>query len=506
MEALLECKKTQSLDSFYRGIGLENYPFNVYTAENEREYAANIFVHPHNYDAIKQSFDSNRSIIVLGNRGTGKTALLNDLRQSASQSDCLVCDIEDYSKIGIPSTTESFYKIMVNTLVSTLFDQLFEEKNRIKRLKKDDRLFLSMLLSQYTDQLTKTSLCNKIDTIQLPKGILFLKKTSNLVRLILNYGLSAAVNILNDTIRSYFTYIPPITEEQIHSLIPELNFTAETEFNQSEASYNLINKICSIIKKLGYNRTVVFFDKFDEDGRMENNAEVIANFIVPLLTDNKLLENNLVQLIISIWEVPFKRITEKVRTQKHFCPTLSWPISYLIVALDKRLNVFSNSKISSYRELFDETVSEEQMDEIFHLSNGNPRDLWHIIDEIFKAQYSIDGAKQKLGAYAVRQGLNSFVTEFNFYEYYPKKMKAKASTMDIYSYIKHLLKLPSEKFTKNQLNEIAKTGSSTSNYVVGMESMGLITNTKEKETSGVIYRISDPKVVYAIKNHLDISR
>lgn len=53
---------------------------------------------------------------------------------------------------------------------------------------------------------------------------------------------------------------------------------------------------------------------------------------------------------------------------------------------------------------------------------------------------------------------------------------------------------------------MAKTGGSTNNYVVGMEKIGLIVNTNEKEKGGVLYRINDPKVVYAMRNGLDISK
>lgn len=78
--------------------------------------------------------------------------------------------------------------------------------------------------------------------------------------------------------------------------------------------------------------------------------------------------------------------------------------------------------------------------------------------------------------------------------------------MDVYSYIKHLLKLSSGEFTKNQLNEQAKIGSSIHNYVVGMENIGLIINTNEKRHGGVVYRINDPKVEYARKHHLEFAK
>lgn len=78
--------------------------------------------------------------------------------------------------------------------------------------------------------------------------------------------------------------------------------------------------------------------------------------------------------------------------------------------------------------------------------------------------------------------------------------------MDVYSFIKHLMKLDSNDFTKNKLSEMAKTGGSTNNYVISMENMGLIRKTGNKTTQGgVIYEIKDPKVRYAREYGVDIS-
>ena len=499
-------KAPVSMKEFYQRFGLKDYPFNIFTAENEIDYAQDIFVHPQNYDAIKDSFDGNRSIIIRGNRGTGKTALLNDLKQSIRVSEHVSCTIDDYSKLNIQPTTAEYYNLIIVNIVAALFNKLFEEKDRLKYLSKEEKLFVSFLLQQYTNQVTQTELIRKIEKIQLSPIKRFLKSKLDVIRAICNYGLNAGLNVVNDVIRNYYSVLPPIQESQIREIIPKLNLDVETDFSSAETSYHMLLRICAIINKLGYGRTIVFFDKFDEDSRMENNAEVISNFIVNLLTDNKLLENPDIQFVISVWEVPFKRMLGTVRTQKHYCPLLSWPTPYLVAALNKRISVFSNDILRDFRTMFAEDVGEDTINEMIYLSNGNPRDLWHIFDHIFQAQYSIDPNSMELSNEAVHRGLNDFVIHFNFYEYYPKRPKAKANTMDVYSYIKHLQKLPSETFTKNQLNELAKTGSSTSNYVVGMEAIGLVVNTNEKLNAGVVYRINDPKVIYAIKNGLDISK
>lgn len=496
----------RTMKEFYEGFGLKDYPFNVYTAENESQYANEIFVHPLNYDAIKSSYDSNRSIVIRGNRGTGKTALLNDLLTNNNPETCIQCVIDDYSDLAINPQNSEYYHLIITNLVTSLFYRLFEDRKRMKQLNKEDKVFLSYLLSEYTSAITKNDLTRKIESIQLSGVVRFFKKYSNLFRVVINYGLNAGLNIINDVIRNYFGSLPPVQESQIREIIPKLSFETDTEFNKAKASYNLLLRICAVIRKLGYTKTVVFFDKFDEDSRMENDAETISQFITPLMTDNKLLENSSIQVIISVWEVAFSRILDQFRSQKHHCPLLSWPVPKLKDALNKRLQVFSEGEIDDFSKLLASDVDEATVNEVFTLCNGNPRDLWHIFDHIFQAQYGLNPQYDKLTKKAVEDGLKNFVTGFNFFEYYPKKPNAKASTMDVYSYIKHLLKLKADIFTKNQLNDMAKTGGSTSNYVVGMEKIGLVINTNEKEKGGVLYRINDPKVVYAMRNGLDISK
>ena len=496
---------SKSMKEFYEAIGLKDYPFDVYTAENEAEYATEIFVHPVNYDSIKSSFDGKRSVVIRGNRGTGKTAWLNDLSKFKDEN-TIVVEIDDYSDIPMDPSNSDYYQLLISNLVKTLFYTLFESTKRLHKLQKDEKIFLSYLLSEYTDVVTKSELIRKIEAIQLTELKRFIRNKCNLFRAILNYGITAGLNVVNDVIRNHFGSLPPVDASHIREIIPEVNVEIDTEFNKANASYSLLIRICNVINKLGYNRVIVFLDKFDEDTRMENNADRISTFFSPLLTDNKLLENTHIQIVVSVWEVPFNKILTRFRSQKHFCPLLSWTEAKLKDALNRRLFVFSNGKIDDFATLFSDDVGIDAIDEIFVLANGNPRDLWHIFHSIFEAQYTLDSESQTLSIHAVKSGLKDFVTNFNFYEYYPKSPNAKSSSMDVYSYIKHLLKLTSEKFTKNQLNTLANTGSSTSNYVVGMENIGLVINTGEKTGGGVIYKINDPKVIYAMKQNLDISR
>ena len=98
-----------------------------------------------------------------------------------------------------------------------------------------------------------------------------------------------------------------------------------------------------------------------------------------------------------------------------------------------------------------------------------------------------------------------FVKQFNFYEYYPRKANARSNSMEYNFYLRHLQRLESPTFTRSQLNDKAGTGSSTINYTVGMEKLGLI----EKDVSDkgrISYRIRDRKIKYALSNGIEITK
>lgn len=155
--------------------------------------------------------------------------------------------------------------------------------------------------------------------------------------------------------------------------------------------------------------------------------------------------------------------------------------------------------------LFEASVSSVEIDELFSIANKNPRDLWHIFNYLFRTQFELNKEVSKIEKAAIPKALNEFVTKFNYYEYYPKKSNARANSMDIYSYAKHLLKLDSEVFTKNQLNEKAGIGSSLNNYVVGMERIGLISYDSQ-QVGQVYFKIKDPKIIYALSKGIEIRR
>jgi hypothetical protein len=495
----------KSFEEFYKSFGFIEYPFSKYTSENEVDKVKELFIEPLDYSPIKENFGNDTTMIIIGDRGTGKTAVLYDLLRRINDEKNIVCIIEDFSRLNdIPKNIE-FYELLIRRLAYEVFTKLIDRTEKIKLLNKEEKLLLSYILSTFVDNLTQRNLKEKIQKIQISKAKRVGLKIYNYLRLTLNYGATAATNFANDVLKSHFSYLPPLEESKVKEIFPELCQELDTDFKADEVSYNLLNRFIDVIYKMEYEKVTFMIDKIDEDSRCDSDAGWISDFIKPLLTDNKLLLNEKMQTVVFMWAIPFNFLRSTIRTQKHYCPNLKWRNDDLVNALNRRISVFTNRTIKSYKELFAEDITDEDYNIIFKLANSNPRDLWHIFNRLFEVQYEIDSSRSKITKEVIKPGIIRFVQKFNFYEYYPKKKNAKANSMHIYAYIGHLLKLSDKEFTKNQLSDSAGTGGRTSSYTDSMESIGLIARTDKKINNGVVYEIMDPKVVFAIENSLEIS-
>ena len=496
----------KSFSQFIQDMGFVEYPFSTYTTENEKGKEDNLFVSPSGYAPIIQSFNQEQSLVLIGDRGTGKTAILLDFERNLDKTSTLLCSIDNFESLRLNFNTVDFYKILIRQLSIQLSQKLATEKYRLKNLTRSDRVLLSYLLFHFLPALSKKNLTEEIDKIQSNPYIRKIKKTYNKIRFIFNWGLSLGANVLDNYIAAYFNIPSTLNRTEVRDFLPTLDTDGDLDFENMPMSYELFEMALDLLPKLQFKRMVVILDKLDEDWRLNNNGEAIADFVRPILIDNKLLLSHKIQLVISMWSTPFNYLSADVRTQKHYCPRLKWEREDLVNVLNKRLQTYSSGAITSYVQLFGGQLNAQKDDLIFDLANGNPRDLWHLFNQLLSQQHQKNPDSSIIESTTIDAAARKFVLEFNYYEYYPKKPNARANSMDFYSYAALLLRLESEIFTRNQLNILAGTGGSTHNYVVGMERIGLIIKNSNTESSALTYRIKDPKVVYALKHGLRIEK
>jgi GTPase SAR1 family protein len=497
---------SKTFREFYQAFGLTDFPFSTFTTEHESDIAKKIFVSQGEYDPIIDAFKAERNIILLGERGSGKTAILEDFKRFLRKKKTLITTIHDYSAIGKETNSAEIYRLLISNFIIDLFTIIAKNPLKLYKLNREEKILLSYLVSEFLQPVSQNLLKDKVSKIQIPIWTRLAYYIYNKTRTPLNIGGTVIKNITYQYLLKHFTMLPPLENEgQIQEFFPELKLNVDNDFFNQDISFQLLKKIGDISDKLGFHKPTIFLDRLDEDPRFENDAEVISDFITPFLTDGNLLSIENFQLVFFVWSTPFRFIEDKVRTQKYYCPALRWSKNDLEKLLNKRLEVYSDNTLSNYKKLFDSAIIEDDLNKIFELANSNPRDLIHILKILFEEQFRTNANINKFNKEILNQALTKFVLDFNYFEYYPRKSNARANSMDIYSYAAHLLKLDSEEFSKNKLNEQAGTGSSTPNYVVGMEKIGLIENVRQ-EKGNAVYKIKDPKIVFCQKNNLDLKK
>lgn len=494
---------TTDFEIFYNNMGFTSYPFRDKTAEKEDTKL--LFIKPIDYSMFVDAFKSSQTCIINGNRGTGKTVIEKDLETKIDKSS-LSCTITNYESVALENNILDFYSLILQKITKSLLVYFLKNKKTLKKLSNDERILISFLIMKYGDSITDSQLKEQIENIQLSPWQRIMNVFSKPLTSILNYGATTLTNFGNHFLTQHFgAYFPSVNESQIKEIFPEIKFRASNDFKSIEISYSLLCKVLETINKIIGKPPIILMDRFDEDIRIDNDAELLATFTKELLCDNNLLLNPNIQIIISIWKIAFSQIETSFRRSKHYVYDITWNRKQLEKVLNQRISVFSNYKKTDYRSLFS-NATEEDFDNIFNLCNANPRDLWDIFDKLFHAQYELDDSCTTISHEAIINGLQCFVENFSFYEYYPRKKNARKNTNDIYSYIKHLLTLNNTiEFTNEELRISASTGGSTTNYITGMMNIGLVSKTDLKRPGGsIIYKINDPKVQYAIYNKIEI--
>ncbi|MEQ9467265.1 MAG: hypothetical protein RLN88_07620 [Ekhidna sp.] len=491
---------------FYESFGLKEFPFNTFTTEDEIDIAKKIFVSQGEYDPILDSFKKGRNIVILGERGIGKTAILEDFKRNLSEANKPFTIVNDFSEISENPSNEEVYKLLISNFVVELLARVGRNPLKLLKLNKESRTILSYFLASFVPTVSLNNLKDRISSIQIPPWTRLANGFYNLIRKPLNFTGTIGQNLTYQYLLKHYSFLPPLdNDNQIQEYFPELKLGVEYDFFDQDISFRLLKRLGEIATKMGYSKPTILLDRLDEDNRFENDADKISIFLTPILTNTNLLSISEFQLVIFVWSTPFRFISEKVRTQKYYCPNLSWRKEDLENLINQRLSVYSKESIKGFKQTFASEISSSEIDQVFALSNFNPRDLIHIFKILFEEQYRLNPKTPNIGSEALEKSLKRYVLDFNYYEYYPRKSNARANSMDIYSYATHLLKLDSPEFSKNKLNESAGIGSSIHNYVVAMERIGLIENIGQ-DKGFATYKIKDPKIVYCLENKLELKK
>ena len=101
-----------TFEEYYKSFGLTKYPFGVFTSEGEDDIFDHLYLPPQNHSVILESL-RNTSAIVIGERGTGKTALSIDLGKRLTNNKNLLVRIEEFSDLRVDYDANDAYRFLI---------------------------------------------------------------------------------------------------------------------------------------------------------------------------------------------------------------------------------------------------------------------------------------------------------------------------------------------------------------------------------------------------------
>lgn len=245
---------------FYKRFGFAEYPFSVFTSESEQNHGKELFVDFSMYSPIIEGFLNGRGMILSGDRGTGKTAIIYDFCRRAPPSE-LIVNISDYSELSLKFTLQEFYKFLIKQLSENLFSRMADDRKTGRALNRSDRIQLSYFLANFVKQASKNDLQRKLSEIQSGWIIWLSQKIYSFIKIPLNIGANATVSFLSDLIAQATG--TPKHEPAWKEYFSDPGNPVDDEFSDPEYSFSMLKKLVSLAKLVGYSKIALVLDKVD---------------------------------------------------------------------------------------------------------------------------------------------------------------------------------------------------------------------------------------------------
>ncbi len=117
-----------SFEEYYKSLKLEKYPFSIYSTEAERKQNLDIYLQPGNYSVIKEGI-KNSSVIIIGERGSGKTALNDEICKNTNNETTLLVQINDFDNINADYTSDQLYSFFIENIANVFFTSISKNQN-----------------------------------------------------------------------------------------------------------------------------------------------------------------------------------------------------------------------------------------------------------------------------------------------------------------------------------------------------------------------------------------
>lgn len=338
--------------NLYENLGLLQNPFSKRSSEQEVKFINDIFYEPNYYNTLINDLISGDSRFIIGQRGHGKTSIINKLYEDLELKEKLfVIKVDRYDSIPIKDNECDFIFLIIQELIKKQAINLLKNKVLVKKLTKHEKETLATFIQIFFKPISQVEFEDTYNKIRNIKCKNIFIKLFNLIGVQLaNNITSTAVNITSNFIRQsigfdsinidnncreYFSKLNPINIEKQEAQV--------SDFTKEELK-NTLYKLCEIYNKIGFEKIIVLFDKIDECQKLCQDVAKTSNFTKEILSDTELLLNDSISIGFSLWSELKSELAGKVRFDKFGTIDVRWGEKDMVPLMNKRLKYYSNNK------------------------------------------------------------------------------------------------------------------------------------------------------------------
>lgn len=415
--------------NFYAFLGFKSNPFENNTAEREPDIAT-YAVRPPFLDRVQQSSYAKGIFVLTGSRGSGKSATRLTVAKTiwSQQQKPLVVPMigfnifRPFSQGAIP--LELFANQVMFLTIENILSWLSAQPDQttesiLGKLKGDDRALIRKLLSSFylsrSENARKASANECLTTFDVSfagKSQLWAEKRWDQV--------ATVISSLATKLGEKFFEIDIGDPAAYAELLKR-----QTAEGFGDPIY-VFGKAVELARLFGFSGITIHIDKVDETDWTATDVVAGARLIYPLLANIQLHEVDGLTWSFFLWDKVSSQLSTSagfpIRWDKIPNGKIAWNHDYLYELIQRRLEYFSDGKVSRLRQICEPGIDERVMiDSLIALSEASPRHLITLLDVMLTEHIqrnphapvllSSDSIDQGMDIYARRSLDNSGQTE-----------------------------------------------------------------------------------------------
>lgn len=491
------------MSELYSNLGFTQHPFSKFSAEEETQYLTEVYVKPRYFDSLLSDLKVGSSRFILGERGSGKSALIFELHKDLIEGKYLSVIIDNYDSIPLENNDRHLLHLIIKSILKSYIAALFKNKGLLKNLNKTDKEKLAIIVRDFFTSISRRDFEEVYDRVTKYKTRNFFRSAINFFSKPINWAISVGLELSSDFVCKSLNLPKPPSDNFYKNYIPNLNLETIPPKEKEEAlltNYNLLKDILlelnDIVIKSGFKSTVVFLDKIDEFKLLDGKINKIVDFTQQVLKDTNLLYFQKISIVFSIWtEVKIELNARGVRFDKFKPIDINWTSKDIKSILEKRLNYFSEKRPFSITKLLE---SPQEVNSLIELSNNSPRDLIRLFSVVYDEQAMESPESHIICGNVIPIAKTKFCKTYDYYSIFPSK---RGSKEDIISICNKILRIGRSRFRSTDLvNEFKFSQQSANGYIKIYKDFGLIKDSDEVSAGPKDYYVVDPKLIHLINS------